>query len=394
MFIVNYLSPYVLVFLLYYVFNSRLLFLIAVSSTRPLTLQTNRVYYSVVRGCNEANLCVESVTDGVRIDRSPPTAGRVYDGFNSRDIDYQGQRYQITGQFFGFSDPESGISFYEWCIGTVKDGCNLRNFTRIYDAQYVYHNLQNDEPLPLSIKLYLTIRAWNNVGMTMTSSADGFIVDISPPVFIHPVNYDFTQGSVYDNSTIARNSIKVTWNSSDPESIVTSHIVTVYNEGAVQNITSLVMSGSENTLVLTELNLHDGYLYYVVVTACNVISLCNQSSSVSNILIDTTPPVLGSFAYDHPVLNLTTGHQRNVTDMKWYTLPGTNNSILQLAWTGFYDPHSGIKQYYISIGSVYYGNDLTDNSYQKIPPHAFVMNNVQVDLLLSTLNCQRINMYV
>ena len=57
-----------------------------------LQLQEGTTYYVSVTGCNYADMCVTSTSDGVLVDSSPPVPGRVIDGIGNTDIRYQSSR--------------------------------------------------------------------------------------------------------------------------------------------------------------------------------------------------------------------------------------------------------------------------------------------------------------
>jgi hypothetical protein len=46
-------------------------------------------YYTTVTACNSADLCTSKSSDGIMVDTSPPTTGRVLDGTTGKDIRYQ-----------------------------------------------------------------------------------------------------------------------------------------------------------------------------------------------------------------------------------------------------------------------------------------------------------------
>ena len=50
-------------------------------------------YFVSITACNAVNLCSTSSSDGVVVDTSPPMAGRVLDGIEGRDAQYQMSRY-------------------------------------------------------------------------------------------------------------------------------------------------------------------------------------------------------------------------------------------------------------------------------------------------------------
>ena len=62
------------------------------AKVESISLATGVRYYSVVRACNRAGLCVTTSSDGFLVDISPPIAGIVWDGFSAIDQDFQSYR--------------------------------------------------------------------------------------------------------------------------------------------------------------------------------------------------------------------------------------------------------------------------------------------------------------
>ena len=50
---------------------------------------------------------------------STPVAGRVWDGHGFADQDYSSDDHRVSAWWRGFSDNESYIDHYEWCVGTT-----------------------------------------------------------------------------------------------------------------------------------------------------------------------------------------------------------------------------------------------------------------------------------
>ena len=68
---------------------------------------------------NTAGLRTIAVSEvPIMVDRSPPLAGRVYDGaMVGSDVDFQSNATTLCVIFEGFSDPESGIASITWTAG-------------------------------------------------------------------------------------------------------------------------------------------------------------------------------------------------------------------------------------------------------------------------------------
>jgi len=64
--------------------------LVSESSTSDLSLSHGGTYYISVEACNSVGLCSRASSNGMTVDMTPPTCGRVYDGPDSgSDLQYQ-----------------------------------------------------------------------------------------------------------------------------------------------------------------------------------------------------------------------------------------------------------------------------------------------------------------
>ncbi|KAL4218491.1 hypothetical protein ACF0H5_023225 [Mactra antiquata] len=79
-----------------------------------------------------------------------------------------------------------------------------------------------------------------------------------------------------------------------------------------------------------------GTTYYIIVEACNKAGLCIQRTS-DGVTIDNSPPIQGLVRVGS-------------TDQHHKYLP--RRSVAHVHWVGFNDPHSGIKNYKMCIGTV------------------------------------------
>eukprot|EP00163_Fabomonas_tropica_P013633 TRINITY_DN2518_c1_g3_i5.p1 TRINITY_DN2518_c1_g3~~TRINITY_DN2518_c1_g3_i5.p1 ORF type:complete len:3380 (-),score=1371.77 TRINITY_DN2518_c1_g3_i5:588-10727(-) len=179
----------------------------AVAEKKGLNLQHGKTYYVTVRGYDNANNVAWAYADGVMIDITPPvvTNAIVSDGPTDIDRDLQQDNRTMTATWSDFDDPESGIAFYHFCIGTQPDKCNktLMNDPRMeglekdklgadgwystLEAPRVSLNLtvvvrsnNSDSVLtfgPLlegnNITYFAVVRATNGAGLTGIKSSDG-----------------------------------------------------------------------------------------------------------------------------------------------------------------------------------------------------------------------------
>ncbi|XP_002736788.1 uncharacterized protein LOC100378079, partial [Saccoglossus kowalevskii] len=191
------------------------------------------------------------------------------------------------------------------------------------------------------------------------ASSNGFAVDETPPNITTPAAFDASQGSFMDNTQTWRSLIKVTWDVSDQESHIDTQSVSIFtHQQSELDIDPVKVNGGDREYTFTDLSLKDGYTYYAKVISCNRAKLCTSSIS-QGLLVDSTPPTVGMFAVD-------TEHAADLARHRdgWMTYnlaQASNPAQINIAWLGFADIHSGISNYFITVGTYFSGNDLTLN---------------------------------
>ncbi|XP_078585869.1 uncharacterized protein LOC144867679 [Branchiostoma floridae x Branchiostoma japonicum] len=325
-------------------------------SATDLDLQPGIRYIVTVTACNVAYLCTTVSSDGVIPDTSPPLAGAVLDGTSDGDIRYQASRTTVRAHWFNFHDPHTGISHYEWRVGTGRGSGDVFPSRRLHLTEQAFAS-GLDTPLSLGIPLFVTVRAYNKAGLWAERSSNGFIVDNSPPSVVTDPKIDSTAGSVITGTQVWRGTLRATWDFVDHESPLQYHIVSLYTHHQSDLTTEPVrLPGDADSHTFSNLTLHDGDTYYVKVTACNAAMLCTTRESAGQ-MVDSSPPTVGTFAVatDH-VVDL----GRPVDgEMTYWQTDGSIGPHLRLAWLGFVDPHSGVDHYLIAVGTSYSGTDLT-----------------------------------
>ncbi len=121
------------------------------------------------------------------VDTSPPVAGTVNDGWTAPDVDAQLSVTTLSANWTGFSDPESGVTGYEWAIGTTPGGQQILPFTPV-ELMTTASTSALDLALPLTpgSTFFVTVRATNGTGLTVTATSDGVTVNgpvtsVTPP---------------------------------------------------------------------------------------------------------------------------------------------------------------------------------------------------------------------
>ncbi|XP_041351012.1 uncharacterized protein LOC121369995 [Gigantopelta aegis] len=305
-------------------------------------------YFVTVTACNSASLCTSVTSDGVIIDSSPPTKGHVMDGLGSTETQFQAIQTFVGAKWHGFQDPQSGLAYYEWRVGTSPGGSDIYS-ARLPLRESAYATVS----LPSNKTIYSTLRAFNKAGLWSEAISNGFFVDLTSPVTVTIPYLSKDISSMKPFTIVSRSSIKIKWKFIDPESSIERQFISISSHyfGEFQT-NSIQVPGLLQEYIFTELDLHDGSEYEVKVIACNLAGLCTTDKTVK-LLHDSSPPKTGMFAVKTDHAARLTRHQPD-----WMTW---SNDKLNLAWLGFSDLHSKIDHYTISFGRTPFGTDLNQN---------------------------------
>ncbi|XP_071123054.1 uncharacterized protein [Mytilus edulis] len=334
----------------------------AIGITYEFTLEnihlgTGLRYYTTVTACNTADMCTTVTSDGVIIDNSAPVAGKVQDGTGFIDTEYQSMTTYISAKWYGFDDPQSGLEKYAWRAGTTKGGTDIIPATVLHltETAAIYNTSLG---LPLNQRIFVTVRAYNKVGLWSESTSNGFLVDTSAPVITKTPTFSADFG-IKELTQVYRTSMKVEWTVDDDESFIKRQFLSVKSHiGGEFMLSSQSVNGIARSYVFSGLDLHDGVTYYVTLISCNSAEICVTSTS-PGMFVDSTPPSRGMFA-------ITTDHAadpellRHATGWMFWSQRAVN-----LAWLGFSDLHSDIDHYKVAVGSIYMGQDLSENTDDK-----------------------------
>ena len=214
--------------------------------------------------------------------------------------------------------------------------------------------------LPINRRVYTTLVAYNRAGLSTTVSSDGVYIDDTPPQSIGPVTID-TQwaGSASMATQYSSSVVRVTWGFTDTLTAINQHFWSLVSREGVRVPLPGKNAGSQNYGTCVGLQLADGESYSARVTACNTAGLCLQQTSAP-VLVDSSPPIDGYFAVR---TNSAAEIDRTVPGgMTWRNRPVRGYAQLNIAFLGFSDPHSGIAEYWATVGSSYSGSDLTSGA--------------------------------
>jgi hypothetical protein len=112
---------------------------------------------------------------GTFVDTTPPTVtGVPRDGLTAPDIDFQTSTTMLSANWAGvFADAQSGITNYEWKVGTTPGGSELFDFTPV---GIITSATDSSHTLTPGQVYYVTVRATNGVGLTTTATSNGVVV--------------------------------------------------------------------------------------------------------------------------------------------------------------------------------------------------------------------------
>ena len=163
---------------------------------------------------NKAGGTTDQSSNKLTVDRSPPVAGIVNDGF-SEDVDFQSDNRTLQATWHGFVDHESGIQRLRISVWE-RDRSEevIRNFGDVpASGKWTSKTLY----LTAGTRYYIRITCYNGAGLYSEKSSDGVLIDPFPPVSrkIWDVSadqegWDYLGESDYQAST---SSIKTIWNS-------------------------------------------------------------------------------------------------------------------------------------------------------------------------------------
>ncbi|CAH1250571.1 Hypp8876 [Branchiostoma lanceolatum] len=329
------------------------------ASVDALQLTPGETYYVTVTACNAAALCTTVSSDGVIPDDSPPVAGRVLDGAQGEEASYQASTSSLAAHWYGFNDPHSGLSHYEWRAGTTPGGSDILGVTQLHLTNVA---VKTGLSLPVNTMIFITVTAYNNLGMSVETTSNGFHVDTSAPIVTTAVHFDHTHGSLVSGTQTWRSAVKIKWRFDDSESLVVDQHVSLSNHHGAK-VANIKLNGTVYEYTFTELALDDGNNYVAKVIGCNNARLCTGMQTGS-LLVDSSKPLTGHFA-------INTTHAARLTRHRdsWMTYDNSGTPTLKLAWLGFSDYHSGIDRLMVAVGSGFYGRDKTLNGAPQVLVH-------------------------
>ncbi|KAL3857351.1 hypothetical protein ACJMK2_012027 [Sinanodonta woodiana] len=316
-------------------------------SCHAAELKHNVTYYSTIIAYNDAlnaKMC-NSSSNGILVDTTPPKGGTVIDVGSYEntmtDIAFSSESATVKASWTNFSDAESSIASYTADIYINRE--HVKTIHAGTDTNVLDHSLS----LKHLDNVYIDVLALNGADLWVRAASDGFLVDHTPPnvIFLE----DSINGKKYQSD---KSKLSLRWDFEDAESGIAEyryvvnelymgrHSAIVPRNGKFETL--IPSAASQVNLDLHTLNLLDGALYTVQVTALNKARLSSSHES-SGIIIDTSPPSLSKVHIGRPM-------DEEELDELGHVLHASQSSIT-VSWRAF-DPESGIEKVMLAIGTI------------------------------------------
>eukprot|EP01029_Cantina_marsupialis_P002596 TRINITY_DN12427_c0_g1_i9.p1 TRINITY_DN12427_c0_g1~~TRINITY_DN12427_c0_g1_i9.p1 ORF type:complete len:628 (+),score=233.28 TRINITY_DN12427_c0_g1_i9:177-1886(+) len=264
-----------------------------------LDMQHDTKYSMTVNAMNGARLISTVVTNGFRVDITPPDASNalvidgndLMDGFYGEDLEFMnGGKIAyglLTQRFF---DSESGIGSFE--VSVIND----------LDIQVGDAAKFNGDATKLFVGLELAlehlgayklrVRAYNRAGLYSDIYSNGFIVDSTTPEFTVEPTMFMTGKAGHKYILTLTEEVELNWAAQDPETDIRKCELTVGTFPGGNDVISSVVKTASETFTLNGPWV-DGQTMYHSVKCCNYAAGCYKFVATEGLLVDISKPKVG-----------------------------------------------------------------------------------------------------
>ena len=253
-----------------------------------IEIDHGKEYQFVVKAVNFAGLDTVVVSNSFILDKTSPETGVVFIGPEMLEDKFcQSSPVEMFVSWKGFRDKESGISFYEICIGSISGLCDVSQFKNVgLVTNMIVKNLN----LTHNTTYYVTVQATNGANKTCFASSSGITVDLTIPI-----GGKLRDGKDLDtNVTVQDLFVSMNWDEfHDPESGISKYVVCA---GTILGACDLVSPTTVNNSLSVKFNVWPAISSGTVVYS--TLWVYNKAGGVTEIysdgvLVDTTPPSAG-----------------------------------------------------------------------------------------------------
>ncbi|XP_021374355.1 uncharacterized protein LOC110463804 [Mizuhopecten yessoensis] len=321
------------------------------SAFRGVNLENGIMYFicadiSDITGNNRDEMpSFQTCGNGFFVDINPPSTGDVT---ITSERDYIIDQSSLVVHWDGFKDflgyKTLGYPFtlasFTYCIGSEPLGQDLVAKTNVGLYQsIIIHN----PALRPGEMYYATVTAFDHVGHSTSAVSKGVIFDSTPPVI------EFVQvGTYLKPKAIVTAEISIHLiGCHDDESGISQTLLGIGSTEHVPDIIDYQGFTGEFASLSNLTALYDGHQYYAVILVTNGAGLSSVAASDA-FVIDRSSPTDG--VVRDGLLNFDINFQPNTTH------GGCN-------WSGFSDPHSGIRYYSAGLSTMPLGDDVRPMSF-------------------------------
>jgi hypothetical protein len=299
-----------------------------------INLQSGSHCYALLQLKDKSGNLGNYWTNGVLVDTTPPTRGRVTDGHERHDMVFQRETNILHASWHGFAENETSIHHYELAFGTSPNNSDTQPFTDVglvtssASSNLLVSELQN------GVTYYARVIGFNILGVpSEIALSDGVLIDSTPPTFSAPVSDGVELHRDIDHTNDV-SSLSASWKCEDTDSGLTQAFVGFGTQPGIQDVAGYrVALPYQTSYTLGNLTLSQGLRYFASVKCINRVGLHNAMTS-DGITVDITPPLLG-YIYDG---------DSAYKDARFIGL----GSQVSVSWK-FTDPESHVTRFLVSI---------------------------------------------
>ena len=277
-----------------------------------------------------------SANKAIVIDNIAPLVSNLVEGslVISTDLDFQGDTSSLKLAWSG-SDTLSGISKYEYALGTSKGGVETIAWSNISTSTSI---TVSDLSLVENTKYYALVRATDNAGnVSAIMIGDGITVDLSSPIG-GIVNDGLIADIAY---TSALNTLSGNWTTfSDQISGIGDYQYAIGTTLNGTDVKDWASNGIDTLFTYSGHELLNTQAYYLSVKAIDNVGNISDTISSNGVISDQEKPMMGQ-----------------VIDGISIDRAFTSADTIYASWSGFADSLSGISKYQYAVGS---SPELTD----------------------------------
>ncbi|XP_046562951.1 uncharacterized protein LOC124271844 [Haliotis rubra] len=316
--------------------------------TRQFQIPGGTPVWIKVRVINNVELMTVGVSDHpIILDTSPPEPGIVYDGPVFRvDLNFTKDADKICANWFGFYDPESGISHYGVSVlddtnATISEPVSLDHKTHEACVE-----VDSDQRLVhgKAYKFYITAYNAAHKQLNVSAMSDGVIVDLTAPVpgdVVDGIRDSFVD--VEFSTHVA--TVGTQWrNQSDPESDIREYAVQILRAKELSPDFEVLRDWNTLGKDVRQIEWHNFHLNHQDIVKTKLKTINNALGSVEQttdgFVVDLTPPRM---------VFLGDGREQN-KDTEFQTSSTTVEANFQ-----FKDDESGLDHYKYQVYELYHG---------------------------------------